>query len=281
MIDKKIDFILTVEVCDANPNGDPLAGNMPRTDSDGYGVISDVAIKRKIRNRMQDLGKNIFVQSSERASDGFVSLQQRFENRFPDKNILPKDIEIQANAEWLDVRSFGQVFTFYGKAIGVRGPVSISMAKSLSPVVVSTMQITKSVNGQTPKKEQGKSSDTMGSKCTVDYGVYVIKGSVNCYFSEKTGFNLEDLELLKKSLLTLFENDASTARPEGSMRVKELFWFTHGNKLGNLPSWKIFDMLKWNNLDDAKDYSQYNIHLEKETLQEVEAKGVVVEIING
>ena len=122
MIDKKIDFILTVEVCDANPNGDPLAGNMPRTDSDGYGVISDVAIKRKIRNRMQDLGENIFVQSSERASDGFVSLQQRFENRFPDKNILPKDIEIQANAEWLDVRSLDKCLLFMGKLLELEGP---------------------------------------------------------------------------------------------------------------------------------------------------------------
>ena len=92
---------------------------------------------------------------------------------------------------------------------------------------------------------------------------------------------MEDLELLKKSLLTLFENDASTARPEGSMRVKELFWFTHGNKLGNLPSWKIFDMLKWNNLDEAKEYCQYDIHLEPEKLKEVQSKGVVVEIIKG
>ena len=170
MINKKVDFIAMVEVSYANPNGDPLGGNMPRTDANGYGLISDVAIKRKIRNRMQDMGYPIFVQSRDRKKGDFNSLQARFESEFKKEN-SDKEIEEGANEKWLDVRSFGQVLTFYNKPIGIRGAVSISIAKSLLPITLTTMQITRSINGMEAKNDSGRASDTMGTKHFVDHAI--------------------------------------------------------------------------------------------------------------
>ena len=281
MLEHKIDFMVTVEVREANANGDPLSGNMPRTDAKGYGLMSDVSIKRKIRNRMQDMAHPIFVQAGDRIEDEFRSLEKRFSNHFTGKT-PDSEIEEKANQIWLDVRSFGQVFTYLKKSIGVRGPVSISMAKSLEPIVISSLQITRSTNGMEAKNESGRSSDTMGTKHFVDYGVYVIKGSINAYFAEKTGFSAEDAAVIKEALVSLFENDASSARPEGSMRVREVFWFTHSNKLGNVSSARVFDLLEFDKAKQDKDnYEDYGIHLNQEKLAEYEDKGLRVEILEG
>lgn len=281
MITNKVDFIATIEVKGANPNGDPLGGNMPRTDSKGFGLMSDVSIKRKIRNRMQDLGKEIFVKSRDRTDDTFNSLQQRYEAVFS-KTDTDKEIEDKANALWLDVRSFGQVFTYQGKSIGVRGPVSISMAKSIHPIQISSMQITRSTNGMTPKNESGRSSDTMGTKHFVEYGVYVVYGSINAYFAEKTGFSDEDMAILKEAILTLFENDLSSARPEGSMIIRELFWFTHSSKLGDISSAKIQDLIQWEIPEfDNNRYADFGIHLEENKLNSYKEKGLKLEIFEG
>ena len=284
MINKKVDFIALVEVSNANPNGDPLAGNMPRTDANGYGLISDVAIKRKIRNRMQDMGYPIFVQSRDRIEDDFKSLQKRFENEFK-KSDSDADIEKGSNEKWLDVRSFGQVITFLNKSIGIRGPISISIAKSLLPITSTSMQITRSTNGMEAKNDSGRSSDTMGTKHFVDHAVYVIYGSVNAYFAEKTGFSDEDLAVVKECLLTLFENDASSARPEGSMAIRDVFWFTHGSKLGTVSSAKIRDLLQWQEpqveVNRLASYSDYHIQLDQEKVAEYEAQGLTVEYLSG
>ena len=174
------------------------------------------------------------------------------------------------------------MFTYLKKSIGVRGPVSISMAKSLEPIVISSLQITRSTNGMEAKNESGRSSDTMGTKHFVDYGVYVIKGSINAYFAEKTGFSAEDAAVIKEALVSLFENDASSARPEGSMRVREVFWFTHSNKLGNVSSARVFDLLEFDKEKQDKDcYEEYGIHLNQEKLAEYEDKGLRVEILEG
>lgn len=279
MLEHKIDFMVTVEVKEANANGDPLSGNMPRTNAKGYGLMSDVSIKRKIRNRLQDMGQSIFVQANERIEDEFRSLENRFSAQF-DKNDKDDDIERRANELWLDVRSFGQVFTYLKKSIGVRGPVSISMAKSLEPVVISSLQITRSTNGMEPKGDSSRSSDTMGTKHFVDYGIYVIKGSINAHFAEKTGFSEEDADIIKQALVSLFENDASSARPEGSMRVREVFWFTHSSKLGNVSSARVFDLLVFDMETPDKDrYEAYGIHLDEEKLAAYQAKGLTVEVL--
>ncbi|GBD61593.1 type I-C CRISPR-associated protein Cas7/Csd2 [Tetragenococcus halophilus] len=280
MLMNKVDFIATIEVQNANPNGDPLAGNMPRTDSNGYGLISDVAIKRKIRNRMQDQGYEIFVKSRDHADDGFNSLQKRFEDEF-DKE-TDEEVEQRSNEKWLDVRTFGQVITYQNRSIGIRGPVSVSMAKSLDPIEITSMQITRSANSMEPKNGSNRASDTMGTKHFVEYGVYVVYGSASVFFSEKTGFNEEDLAVVKNSLLSLFANDASSARPEGSMEVKELFWFTHSNKLGNVSSAKIHDLLKYDDSSaEHENYEDYQIGLNQEKLAEYEDKGLQVETIEG
>lgn len=242
-LNHKIDFALVLSVRHANPNGDPLNGNRPRETYEGYGEISDVCLKRKIRNRMMDLGAPVFVQSNDRCIDGCKSLKDRADSipalkKEKDANVYAK----VACQTWLDVRSFGQVFAFKnggeadGVSIGVRGPVSIHPAFSVDPVEISSLQITKSVNGVSGAK---KSSDTMGMKHRVDFGVYTTFGSINCQLAEKTGFTQEDADLIKQALLTLFENDTSSARPDGSMEVIRLYWWEHNCKNGQYSSAKV------------------------------------------
>lgn len=281
MLERKIDFMVTIEVKEANPNGDPLSGNMPRMDANGYGLMSDVAIKRKVRNRLQDMGHPIFVQAKDRIEDEFTSLEKRFSQHFTTKT-PDKEIEDSSNQMWLDVRAFGQVFTYLKKSIGVRGPVSFNMAKSLDPVVISNLQITRSTNGMEAKNDSGRSSDTMGMKYFVDYGVYVLKGSINAYFAEKTGFSQEDAEVIKEALVSLFENDASSARPEGSMRVREVFWFEHSTKLGNVSSARVFDLLTYDKESlDKTSYADYKIALNQEQLAAYQEKGLKVTVLEG
>ena len=218
----KIDFEVLVMVKNANPNGDPLNGNRPRETYDGYGEISDVCIKRKIRNRLQDMGENIFVQSDDRSTDEYKSLADRAKsNAVMQKALKDKDKDAYAKSAcetWIDVRSFGQVFAFKDDSVsvGVRGPVSVHSAFSVLPISINSMQITKSVNSETKEK---KSSDTMGMKHKVHSALYVIKGSINHQLAEKTGFSDEDAEKIKEALRTLFVNDSSSARPDGSMEV--------------------------------------------------------------
>ena len=237
VLNHKIDFVALVSVTKANSNGDPLNGNRPRTDYNGFGEISDVCIKRKLRNRMQDLGHAIFVQSEDRCDDGCKSLRDRAEAAT--KGIKDKELFMQTVCDkWMDVRSFGQVFPFKGNDIttGVRGPVSIHQAVSVSPVEIEEMQIVKSVNGETADK---RSPDTMGTKHFVRFGLYKIKGAINVQLAEKTGFSQEDAEVIKECLRTLFVNDASSARPEGSMEVFRLYWWEHNCKDGQYSSAKV------------------------------------------
>ena len=237
----KIDFVALIAVNMANANGDPLNGNRPRTDYEGYGEMSDVCIKRKIRNRMQDLGMKVFVQSDDRSDDGCDSLSKRADKE-GFKNIK-KESEFfdKACATWLDVRAFGQVFAFNNlslKSVGVRGPVSIHQAVSVAPIEIVSMQITKSVSGD-KKEGAARGSDTMGMKHFIKFGMYVIKGSINVQLAEKTGFSDVDAETIKECLRTLFVNDASAARPDGSMEVVKLYWFKHNCKDGQYSSAKV------------------------------------------
>lgn len=266
----KIDFAVIVSVTNANPNGDPLNGNRPRENFDGFGEISDVCIKRKIRNRFQDLGERVFVQSDDRADDGFTSLKDRAEGCEELKTELDKKKKADkdqfgqiACRQWIDVRAFGQVFAFKGEevSVGIRGPVSIHQAVSVSPVDVISMQITKSVNSESGK--DSKASDTMGAKHRIGFGLYVIKGSVNVQLAEKTGFSQEDAEILKEALKTLFENDASSARPEGSMEVCRLYWWQHEEKTPAVSTAKIHRSIHVEpNKERPVSFSDYDISLE-------------------
>ena len=275
ILQNKIDFVALISVDMANANGDPLNGNRPRTDYNGFGEISDVCVKRKIRNRMQDLGNAIFVQSTDRKTDDFNSLSDRAKGLLKGEKD-PEKYAKKACETWLDVRSFGQVFAFKADSVsvGVRGPVSIHQAVSLSPVEIQSIQITKSVNGD---PSEGRSSDTMGQKHFVRFGLYEIKGSINVQLAEKTGFTEEDAQTIKEYLRTLFVNDASSARPDGSMEVYRLYWFQHSCKDGQYSSAKVHRSIKVRLKDENKvpaSVDDYDITVE-------ELPGLKPEIIEG
>jgi CRISPR-associated protein Csd2 len=258
----KIDFAVIISVRRANPNGDPLNGNRPRQTYDGFGEISDVCLKRKIRNRLQDMGETIFVQSDDNRApeDEFRSLNDRF------KAANLADTRNDSCKKWFDVRAFGQVFAFKKKgagkkgkdaessddnsdavSVGIRGPVSIQSAFSIDPITPDSLQIVKSVNLETNEKEPDKKgSDTMGMKHRVDKGVYVTYGAINTQLASKTGFSDDDAEKIKRALQTLFVNDVSSARPEGSMEVVKVIWWRHNSPCGQYSSAKVHRSLRVN-----------------------------------
>lgn len=266
----KIDFAVIVSVNNANPNGDPLNGNRPRVNFDGLGELSDVSIKRKIRNRLMQEGQSIFVQSDDNRVDDYRSLRNRAEGTIKKADMKDESKYREAACkEWIDVRSFGQVFAFKGGeesgvSIGIRGPVSIHPAFSVAPVLdrISSTQITKSVSGEGDGSKRG--SDTMGMKHRVDHGVYVFYGSMNPQLAEKTGFSDDDANAIKEAIKTLFRNDASSARPEGSMEVFKVYWWEHNSKNGQYSSAKVHRLLKVEaTSEQPKSIEDYKITLGK------------------
>jgi CRISPR-associated protein Csd2 len=251
VLDKKIDFALIFSVKNANPNGDPLSGNMPRVTLDGTGEVSDVCLKRKIRDRLLEMGENIFVQSDDNRNDNYKTLKDRADGVLKDAVKDRNKLREQACKAWFDVRAFGQVFAYKGSgkgdgvAVGIRGPVTIQPAFSLAPVNITSIQITKSVSGEGDGEKKGH--DTMGMKHRVDFGIYVTCGSINPQLAERTGFSYEDAQKIKQALLHIFENDASSARPEGSMAVKSIIWWEHNCKSGQYSSAKVHESLSVDN----------------------------------
>jgi len=297
-LSKKIDFAVIVTVQHANPNGDPLNGNRPRVTYEGYGEISDVAIKRKIRNRLQDMGHRIFVQSDDNRVDNYGSLRERAEGTL--KGVDPKDKEKYKKAAcetWLDVRAFGQLFAFKSKkgkksegeedsegvSIGIRGPVSIHPAFSVATVLdrAPSIQITKSVSGE-PGEKRGP--DTMGMKHRVDHGVYVFYGSMNPQLASKTGFSDEDAQAIKEALRTLFVNDESAARPAGSMTVYKVYWWEHNSKNGQYSSAKVHNAVRnkvsvREGITEPKSIDDYVFPSKEEV--EKELPGLKCEVLDG
>jgi CRISPR-associated protein Csd2 len=260
-LNNKIDFAIIFSVKNANPNGDPLNGNRPRVNYDGYGEVSDVCLKRKIRDRLQETGEKIFVQSDEKKNDGMPNLKARAESeelglgkdafKFDKKKFLKKEETAKlACKKWFDVRAFGQLFAFgkqddaSGVSIPIRGPVSIHPAFSVAPISITSSQIVKSVNAEEAKGKSDISSDRMGMKHRVDKATYVTFGSMNPQLSEKTGFSDDDAKAIKKVLPRLFEGDASSARPEGSMVVEKVIWWQHNCKSGQYSSAKVHNTLQ-------------------------------------
>ncbi len=296
-LSNKIDFAVILRVKNANPNGDPLNGNRPRTDYNGLGEITDVCLKRKMRDRLLDGGAAIFVQSDDRKTDDAKSLKGRAESaeyglgpqafKFAKakkakkgKGSSPDAAQVNGGDElaqkektakracekWFDVRAFGQLFAWGAdKATGeqsgdseagddgagggsgssvsipVRGPVTVQSAFSVEPVDVTSTQITKSVSSEGDGTKRG--SDTMGMKHRVDKAVYVFFGSMNPQLAVRTGFSDADADRIKQILPRLFENDASSARPEGSMEVLKLIWWRHTSRAGQYSSAKVHGTL--------------------------------------
>jgi CRISPR-associated protein Csd2 len=251
----KIDFALVLRVANANPNGDPLSGNRPRTSYDGIGEITDVCLKRKLRDRLQESGEAIYVQSDDRRIDEHRSLAERAKAVLGAKLGGPETVALACQT-WFDVRAFGNLFAIKaakkskaktdvgedsesdtGISIGIRGPVTLQSAFSIQPVEITSTQITKSVSGEGDGTKRG--SDTMGMKHRVDHGIYLSFGSINPQLAERTSFSGADAAALKAILPKLLENDASAARPEGSMEVLKLVWWQHPSKSGLCSSAKV------------------------------------------
>ena len=253
----KSDFLCIIVAQNCNPNGDPVNGNRPRIDFSGHGEMSPECIKRKIRNRLQDMGENIFFQSNDRIEDGYDSLKSRYSAFLKRKGMTGKEKEdclIKAvSEEWIDVRTFGGVFPFKGDFVsfGVRGPVSLTFAKTIDTVNIQDVTITKSTNTE---DVEGKDSSTIGRKSIIDKGVYVFSGSIFSQLAQKTGFAEEDMEKLKEAILTLFENDSSAARPSGSMWIGNFYWWTHEKKIH-----PTIDVIRTVTIDPQKKFSYYMV----------------------
>jgi len=274
----RYDFVYLFDVKDANPNGDPDAGNLPRVDPEtGEGLITDVCLKRKIRNFVAVTNPPASAGKSNRIyfSEGAV-LNRLHEEAWQatglgsekDRSKLPKDVQ-KAKAltrfmcdHFYDIRTFGAVMSTEVNCGQVRGPVQISFARSVDPIVSAEHAITRSsvTNERDLEKER-----TMGRKFTVPYGLYRAYGFVNPFLAEQTGFSEEDLKLLWDALVNAFQFDQSAARPAGSMASRKLIVFKHDKPLGNAPSHKLFDRVQIKRKDPSKpprEFSDYEVSMD-------------------
>lgn len=283
-IQNRYDFVFFCDVKNGNPNGDPDAGNLPRIDPDtSQGIISDVCIKRKIRNYVDlikgeaiddpdvnegELGYKIYVQESavlnERNRKAYVHYKL-----IPQAKKLPKKVEDQIKVtkfmcdNFYDIRAFGAVMTTGVNCGQVRGPVQLCFGESIDPVVPLEMSITRMA--ATEAKED-KDNKTMGRKQYVPYGLYRIEGFVSAFLAEKNGFCQADLDLLWEALMNMFENDRSAAR--GLMTSRELIVFKHESKFGNAPAHRLFDLVHVDRADPknqvAREFGDYTITIDEE-----------------
>ncbi len=272
----RFDFVYLFDVKDANPNGDPDAGNLPRIDPEtGEGLVTDVCLKRKVRNYVA-LTKRNTPPHEIYFTDGAVlnTLHERaYEDieESPSKK-LPKDVK-KARAltafmckNFYDIRTFGAVMSTDVNCGQVRGPVQLSFARSLDPIVTSEHAITRS--SVTNKRDLEKER-TMGRKFTVPYAVYRAHGFVNPFIAEQRGFSDGDLELLWEALENAFQFDQSAARPAGSMNARGLIVFEHDNQLGRAPSHELLDRVRITPVDGAspaRKFEDYQVQVDGEGL---------------
>jgi CRISPR-associated protein Csd2 len=277
-VKNRYDFIYLFDVKDANPNGDPDAGNLPRIDSEtGDGLITDVCLKRKIRNYVT-IKQNNAPPYEIYFTEGAV-LNQTHERAYkhigekPEPKKLPKDA---AKAQELttfmcenfyDIRTFGAVMTTEINCGQVRGPVQLSFARSINPIVTLEHAITRSSVTRVEDKEKER---TMGRKYTVPYAIYRAYGFVNPFLAEKTFFKEQDLDLLWEALLNAFQFDQSAARPAGSMAARKLIIFKHEKTPGNVPSHKLFERIevrrKTDPTEPAREFGDYEIIIDSSNL---------------
>jgi len=281
----RYDFVYIFDVRDANPNGDPDAGNLPRIDPEtGHGLVTDVCLKRKIRNyvaltRNGKNGKNGHrIYFTEKAVLNRLHEEAWLNHPDPDvrgqkdRKKLPKDAE-KANEltafmcrNFWDIRTFGAVMTTYVNCGQVRGPVQISFARSAEPIVTLEHAITRSsvTNERDLEKER-----TMGRKFTVPYAVYVAHGFVNPFLAEQTGFSEGDLALLWEALVNAFQFDQSAARPAGSMAARKLIVFEHASQLGNAPSHALFEAVtvaRKEGVEVPRRFDDYRIEIDRSAI---------------
>ena len=244
-LDKRIDFVYIFDVQDGNPNGDPDAANLPRVDSEtGHGLVTDVCIKRKIRNYVDVAyqGKptyDIFIQEAAVLDNRVEDIYKTEVVKKADK-ARQKDVAKQALCDkYYDIRTFGAVIATKDKQGQVRGAVQLTFGRSADPIISVSHAITRMAVTKESDKDKER---TMGRKATVPYGLYIMHGFVNANLANQTGFNKEDLQILWEALTNMFDNDRSASR--GLMSARKLIVFEHDSKLGNAPANKLFDLVK-------------------------------------
>lgn len=300
VIKNRYEFVVLFDVENGNPNGDPDAGNMPRIDPEsGLGLVTDVCLKRKIRNYIETVkedaeGYKIYIKDdvplnrSDREACASVGVEETDEKKVTEslkklkKNDDNVDIKIRDYMcqNFFDIRTFGAVMTTFVKAAlncgQVRGPVQLGFARSIDPIVSQEVTITRVAI--TTEKDAANKSTEMGRKSVVPYGLYRVEGYVSANLARKvTGFSEEDLELLWEAIINMFEHDHSAAR--GNMAVRELIVFKHSKELGDCPAYKLFDSVevrKKEEVEYPRSYIDYIVEVHEENIPDsVEMKRMI------
>ena len=285
VIKNRYEFTILFDVENGNPNGDPDAGNMPRIDPEtGYGIVTDVCLKRKIRNCVETMcedkeGYKIYIkdgvplnESDNTAYVAFGTDEKKIkELKKDDPEIDKKICQFMCN-NFFDIRAFGAVMTTFVKAAlncgQVRGPVQLGFARSIDPIVTQEVTITRVAI--TTKKDAENKSTEMGRKYIVPYALYRVDGYISANLARKvTGFSEDDLALLWQAIINMFEYDHSAAR--GNMAVRELIVFKHATELGNAPAYKLFDTVSVKRKEGviaARSYNDYEVEVAENKLPE-------------
>lgn len=283
VINNRYDFVVLFDVKNGNPNGDPDTDNMPRMDPEtGIGLVTDACLKRKIRNYVSLVkegqpGYKIYIrrdtplQESDQEALTYLGVDDLKEAKKTDKNIEAKIRNFMCS-NFFDIRTFGSVMTTFTKGAlncgQVRGPVQIGFSRSVEPITPQNITLTR--NAITTSKDAQEKTTEMGHKFIVPYGLYQVEGYVSANVAEKvTHFTEDDLKLLWQAIINMFEDDHSAAR--GNMAVRELIVFKHESKLGNAPSYKLFERIKVHKKEGvtvARDYKDYDVTVDMENLPE-------------
>ena len=283
VIKNRYEFVVLFDVENGNPNGDPDAGNLPRIDPEsGYGIVTDVCLKRKIRNYVETVkedepGYRIYIKESvplNRSDNEAYQALGTDEKKIKELKKSTPDIDRKIRdfmcGNFYDIRTFGAVMTTFVKAAlncgQVRGPVQLGFARSIDPIITQEVTITRVAI--TTEADAEKKSTEMGRKNIVPYGLYRVEGYISANLARKvTGFTEEDLELLWEALINMFEIDHSAAR--GKMAVRELIVFKHSKELGDCPAYKLFDAVEVQKKDDVlypRKYQDYTVTIHKEQI---------------
>lgn len=279
-IKNRYDFVVLFDVENGNPNGDPDAGNMPRVDPEtGYGLVTDVCLKRKIRNYVETLkegesGYRIYIKDGVPLNRSDAEALESVGVSADLKAAKKKDPGIDAKLRdfmcqnFYDIRTFGAVMTTFVKGAlncgQVRGPVQLGFARSIDPIAPQEITITRVAI--TKEEDAEKKGTEMGRKYIVPYALYRAEGYVSANLARKTtGFSEDDLQLLWQAILNMFENDHSAAR--GKMAVRELIVFKHASELGNAPAYKLFDAVHVDRTAGSaaapRSYQDYTVSVDK------------------
>ncbi|MCF0179379.1 MAG: type I-C CRISPR-associated protein Cas7/Csd2 [Bacteroidales bacterium] len=272
----RIDFVYIFDVQDGNPNGDPDAGNLPRVDAEtGMGLVTDVCLKRKVRNYIQVSGlDNILVRSKEISGEEiFINAEIRKAYKEIGVDLKVKDKAKPEQVEsgrqkmcekFFDVRTFGAVMSTGPNAGQVRGAIQMTFARSVDPIVASEHALTVCAARDEDKPYESQVG-IQGRKSTIPYGLYVCHGFVSANLAKQTGFSENDLKLFWEALINMFDVDRSAAR--GLMSAQKLIVFKHESELGNAPANKLFDLVKIEKKEETKiprSFSDYTVTIDKD-----------------